>query len=804
MSLFIYQLKQAVFSLKQKPMFTLSVITTMGVTLGALLCMLTLAYVMLIKPLPYPDQARLFNIEHQLVNQGNVAGNAFTYPNLMYLYNKQTVFEQTALSYYDADVITSLLSEPMKEINFVTPEWFSMLGTKLVLGRAFGSSEQLNSYNPVAIISYNMWQTDFLGAADILNQKLTFGGRSYQIIGVVAQENIELSLSGPSFKTNIYAPWDFNPTGEANRNAWGNDDSGLTILGKLKSNSADNLTAEQINQQLTQFVNDNWQQQVNGVSFFQGWSINISAIPLKSYLVNDSKKSLLLLILGAFGLVIIATANIANLFISRTAERQHQLAISAAIGASKQQLFMTILAETLLLMLGAMVVAQAVIYFSFHIINQYLSEYLPRTDELAFNSFSFSLSLGVLLLFSLIFSLLCRRVINYRSLNSALQSSGKSNGIQVSTRIRNMLIASQITVATTLIFLNIVLFQDANALAKQPLGYDTNNINAAVFALPNAENEELATTLSELKTTLINHPKIAEISQAMRPAIFGTFAITTQANNQRFSIAGKDVDHSYFPLINQPIIEGDNFSASQIKNRELVTVINDVFAEILAPNGSALGIKFNNGARVIGVVKSINIPGRISQSPRFYYPASISRNMLLIKTHPNQDLTRDELVALIKTVDSRLSLFSYSSLSHYKNERLFSAKATAYTTMALTIITFFLSGLGLFGVLKYSSQIRKFEIGARMAIGAKGKDIIKLVLRDNSAALIIGISASVVVLSLLYLGFSQALSSYVSLHLIPVFMVTVALITLLSILSCYLPLRQYINKPVIHCLKGSE
>lgn len=804
MNLYIYQIKQAYLSLKQKPGFVFSVVTTMGITLGALLCVLTLAYVMLLKPLPYPDQGRLYNVEHQLVNQGEVDGRAFTYPNLMHLYEHQTVFEQTALLYVDGAVITSLPAEPMTQISYVTPEWFDLLATKMTLGRTFDESEKLNSYHQVAILSHQMWQTEFNGDDDILNKKITFGGKSYQIVGVVSDENIELPIAGAGFNTQLYIPWDLNSVNERDRKAWGNDDSGLMFIGKLKASLTSSQSSQQRDQLLTNLINENWQEQVSSYEFFKGWNININTIPLKSYVVADGERSVILLVIGALGLVAIASANIANLFISRTAERQQQLAIYAAVGASKNQLFTTIFTETILLMLLAIIVAQIFTFAGFSALHSFLGNYLPRIDELGLNNFSVVLSISITIILTMIFSHLCRKMINYHSLNSALQSSGKGNGVQVSKNVRNILITGQIAIATALIFINIVLYKDALELVEQPLGYDTENIYAAVLALPNVERSIQTEHLTELKKSLLESPKIVSVSQSMRPSGFGTFAITTEANNQSFSIAGKDVDEQYFPLINQEIIEGDNFTAAHIKDRERVTVINDVFAKKIAPNGSPIGIRFTNGARVIGVAKSINIPGRASISPRFYYPASLSRNMLLIKVKVGQTLSREELITALKSIDKSLSLFSFSSLTAYKDERLFSATTTALTTIVLTIFTFLLSGIGLYGILKYSSQMRRFEIGTYMALGAKGKDIIAMVVKDNAGALLMGIVFSLLILLGIYLGFIDSLQSYISLELIPLFFGTLGLISLISFFACYFPLRQYINKPAIHSLRGSE
>ncbi len=799
-----YLIKQAYLSLKQKPIFVFSVVSTMGLTLGALLCVLTLAYVMLIKPLPYPEQERLYNVEHQLIsNENAIDGRAFTYPNLMHLYNKQAIFEESVLMYFDGDVITSLPSEPMVALSFVTPQWFSLFSATMALGRGFEESETVNTYNPVAVLTYETWQNKFDGKANVLDKNLTLGGNNYRIIGVLAESNIEAPLAGPGFKTELYLPWDYNSISESQRKRWGNDDGGLMFVGKIDKKHAD-YSKPQIDQILTTLVSDNWQSEVSGQAFFKDWSIAIKTKTLKSFIVSDGERSVYLLLIGSLGLLLIACANIANLFVSRTVERQHQLAISAAVGASKSQLFHNILAETGLLMLVAVVLAQFVIFVGFSVLQYYLGDFLPRIDELELNSFSFTISILLLVLLTVVFSLLCRKMINYHALNSTLQSSGKGSGIQVSKRVRNILISGQIATATALVFINVVLYKDASGLVNQPLGYQTDNITSVVLALPSVERGLQVQKITELKGELLAHPKIKNVSQAMRPTGFGTLALTASITEKRYTVLGKDIDNQYFNMLGQDVVEGENFSAADIKDDRAVMIVNEVFANKLAPNGSAIGFKFKNGVEVIGVVRSINVPGRERIESRFYYPASLARNMLLIEQHQGQVFNRDEMITALKNVDKKLSLFSFTTLNEYKNRRLFSSQTTAVTTLVLTLLTLFLSGLGLYGILNYSSQMRRSEIGTRMAIGAKGKDIVGLVFKDNAGALGLGLVISTVVLLVLYVGFSDTLSAYISLDLLPLFILTLGAISLLSSLACYVPLRQYIKKPVIHSLKGSE
>ena len=138
------------------------------------------------------------------------------------------------------------------------------------------------------------------------------------------------------------------------------------------------------------------------------------------------------------------------------------------------------------------------------------------------------------------------------------------------------------------------------------------------------------------------------------------------------------------------------------------------------------------------------------------------------------------------------------------DKMLFTQFTVLFTAGALALLTFSLAAIGLYGILSYSTQMRCFEIGTRMAVGAKRSDLILLILKDNAKAIFLGILTSVIVLLSLILGFGEQLNEYITFQLLPILMITLALICVISFIACYLPLRQYINKPVIHSLRGSE
>jgi len=187
-----------------------------------------------------------------------------------------------------------------------------------------------------------------------------------------------------------------------------------------------------------------------------------------------------------------------------------------------------------------------------------------------------------------------------------------------------------------------------------------------------------------------------------------------------------------------------------------------------------------------------------------YRPQSLANNNVIIELVPGQTLTRKQAVSVLKEVTNLYTVFDLISLNERKAQMLFTQYTTAITSAVLTMITILLSAIGLYGILSYSTQMRGFEIGTRLAIGAKGKDLIKLIVGENSTAIIVGIFVSICILLGLFIGFNTDLTDYATFQLLPIFIATVAVICIISLFACYWPLRRFINRPAIHSLRGSE
>lgn len=808
MSQFIYQHKQAWENLKSNKGFISAVVVTMGVTLGALICILSLAYLLVLKPLPYPDQERLYRVDQDMFNtSGQKDITAYTYPTLLHLFKNQTEFNDSALIYHGSSVNTASEKQPTTNIAFVTHRWFNLLGAKYALGRGFNDSESFGSHMPVAVLSYDSWVKDFDKSADILTKVVTFNGVTYKIIGVLSEDFYEPQIYEMGRQTNVWLPWEFNAAVDL-KDSWGSIRNTFTFVGTLN----ENLSVSQAEQRISQMIDNTWRDNVTDVPFFSGWKIEMKLASFDNIILGDSKVTAYLLLIGIIGLMAIACVNIANLFISRTVHQQKELAIHAALGATQSHIFGNLFAQSNLLMFLSTLVALAVTIFGFDLFQRYLTDLLPRMNELQLGFGTVFTGVILMLFFSLIFAWICSRVINYKKLNLSLNSSGKGTGVQVSEKSRVILITSQVAIATTLIFGNLILFKNAVSAINTPLGIDIENkhsVSLTVRANAWPSFDETAPFMRELIEGLSNFPQIEEINQSPPPlSPFGRRAVTVVDSNEKLGLEHRGVAPNYFSFMNQPLIEGSSFTKEHVLNWRSAIIVNDVFAKSLAPEGSALGMKLdfsdNHVATIIGVVKGMRLPGESEVPKRIYGPQSPGWAQLIIKLKDNQVLDRQSLVNLINDNSSLYSLYEYQSLETVKDMRLFAQITTAITTAVLSALTLFLAGIGLYGILSYSIQMRRFEIGIRMAIGANRADLIKLIVKESFTSIAFGVVLAIGILIAVYATFEQQIHMLELQGAVILFALTLAMICALSLFSCYAPLRQYINRPSIYCLRGTD
>lgn len=810
MKLFIFQVKQALLALKQKPIFAATVVTSMGIALGALLSVMTLLYVTVFKPLPYPDAEHLYLVESKI--KGNARApkvSMYPYPALVDLYQKQALLQQASLIMYESNNITSIKTSPRVNTSYITPEFTQLTGMELVLGRSFVQQKDLESVQPQVIISHRLWVEQFEQRANVLAETLTIGGVNFVIIGVAKSDYHEPALYEVGRYTDLWLPWNFNGLSERGRQSWGNFAPNMMMLAKYDNA----LTSPQASDELGRYFNESWQQHVHGNPRFSDMSLVLELKSLSSVLASNNQYNIYLVLAAVIGLAIITVTNVAQLFMAKSSGQQRRQAIAVSLGANHRQLYNQALLEVTCLMGLSLLCALAVAKLGFIATNHYLSSEFERLNEIGFWLAPVIMVVAMTVLISLIFTKLTISGVKFSTIYSQLQTANKGAVNVTNSSLRQVFIASQIAITVLIVFANLLIFNTSMSSLLQPLGFEVKNIERLTLAYNGNERlsaEQQLQVISQIKQEINMLPSVLAVSQGASPlSRFSGRPFTLNSSTDNHVFEQKYVDHQYFSLVEQALISGEHFSEHDVSAQQNVVIVNQQLAQELAPLGDVIGQSIKTSRDEVltikGIVGNIQLPEKTERMPRVYRPINASRELgFIVRVVDEMQLDRAAIAALIDRVDSRFSIFQLTPLSSQYFQRIFGNIVALASAIVLTVLVLVLAGIGLLGIYQFNTQLRRFEIGTRLAVGAKRKNIILLIIKDNAVAVFIGFALSILVIGFSYFSPLMSLTSFTSATVLLYLLLTLSMTCLLTFTASYLPLRRYLNQPVSATLRGQS
>lgn len=806
MKIWRHELKLALAALLRVPGFALTVIMTLAITLGALICIFSLNNLLLVKPLPYPNAERLLVVNQTFVFEGEVDTGSQTVPGMLLWYQQQSQLSQMALLLDSSLNIVSHPDQPNINVNYVTHEYFSLLQPAMHLGRPMGADEGFNRQQPVAVLSYHSWLTWYGGKMDIIGSKTRLGDVSYKIIGVTAKDFFPPKISRSDGNT-VWLPWDFQPM---DTKSWGRQMSSLMGLGMLK----DGVSMAQATAAMSQLINDEYQTTEVAEA---NEATSAALLPIKQVILGDSRQIALLLLGGVVGLLLIATTNVTNLFLSRAAQKQRTMAIQAALGAKPAQLFTSMFAESLLLCGVAGLLGLLVAGWGFILLQELAARQLPRMAELGLDVTTVIFTVLMVFTLAAVFAKLSSRVINYDKLQAQLQSSGKGSGLQISSRTRNILIATQVTLATVLLVAASVVVQQAVSTAIHPLGFNEKQVLHFRLDRPKGYEGEAALNVltTQIKNRLIEMPQVLQATRSLVPAIYrGRLRRDLQdMDSQRLGAFGlNQVDPNYFDLLELPLLQGSTFTAYNNDEQEPdEIIISQSMAHYLAPqltsDGNMVGKFVHEGdlvVKVVGVVKDYYNPVQTKPEDyrRYYRPFSASWLLGFdIKLAEGAELSKQTLLQLLHEIDPKLRILSLLSHSERHQNLIYRHKLAAGLTIVLGILALILAAAGIYGVLNYSTQMRRYELGIHLALGAKTGLLMKMVLKESFRPVLQGLVSSAVVVMAIYFVAWQWFAMTIPLDIVTI-LIALCIMLAVACLACYLPVKKVIMDDPVKALRN--
>jgi predicted permease len=800
--------KHALRRLRKSPAFALTALITVGAAIGANALIFSVVNGVILKPLPFADPDRLVGVWH--LAPGLMAGPMNQSPVTYFTYRDQKVFDDIGMWDQGAVTVTGRGEPERLETILVSDGTLPIVGIRPILGRTFTPDDDAPGSAETVLISYAYWQRAFGGSADVINQSLVVDGRPRQVIGVLP-EGFRFLRYNPA----MVLPFRFN------RNEIFIGNFSYQALARLKPGQ----TIEEANANIARLIPgipDNWRLPPG---FSREMYDDVKLAPLVRPLTEDvvgDIGNVLWVLLGTVGIVLlVACANVANLFLVRAEGRQQELAVRTALGASRRQVVAELMSEALTIGVGGGILGLALAYGGIQLLVALNPAQLPRLEDITIDPTVLTFTLAVSLVAGLLFGLI--PVVKYATpnLGTALKEGGRgSSDGRERHRARNTLVVAQVALAVVLLVGSGLMIRTFTAMRNVSPGFvDPQDVLTFRVSIPAAIAPE-ATQIAGM------HEQILRGLEAL-PGVTSaslTNSVTMDGNNSHDPVFREDqpapegqipplrrykwTTANYFRTMGNPIVAGRDFTWADVNGFAPVVIINDKLArEFYGSATAAIGQRIRNSPKapwreIIGVVGNEYDDG-VTKEPtaivywpmmmrEFFEPGAIAqRSMLYVVRTPR---VRDagflrEIQQAVWSVNPNLPLARVRTMEEIYDESM------AETSFALVIlgiaaaVTLLLGLVGIYGVIAYIVSQRKREVGIRMALGAASSEVQRLFVTRGLILTGVGLALGLVAAAALMRLMSSLLFGVNAFDPVT-YASVVAGLGLVALLATWLPARQ--------------
>lgn len=794
--------------LLKQPGFTSIAVCTLALGIGANTAIFSLISAILLRPLPVTDPARIVSVS--LVNKQGAGLGLFSYREYEDFREQNAVLTGLAAFRFAPVNLSGLAGKAGNNERvwgyLVSGNYFEVLGVKAVVGRAFSEEEErAPDAHPVLVLSHSCWQRRFGADPGIVGQTIILNNRPFTVIGVMPA-----GFTGTErvFTPEIWAPsmmqsWVDPGAGRLDRG----DGSGWFVVGRLKPG----VSAPQAEGSLSVLAAQLGRKRP-GMNEDQ--SVQLTAPGLLIPAAQTPALGLAGMLMTTVGLVlVVACANLASLLLQRATERRKEIAIRLALGARRFTIVRQLLTESVLLAVtgGGLGILLAVWLVDLVMALKPSFDFMPALDfKLDGRVLSFTLLLS--LLTGVFFGLLPALQATKIDLAPALKDDTPMGSYRRS-RLRNGLIVAQVA-------LSLVLLVAAGLLARslqriQMLGPGFQIEHVAVMSVNLSLQGYAEARAQEFYRQLIAR---AESLPGVRSAAVTNFLplslhylgvgvyLEGQLSAQDVSLPEAmqgSVTPDYFATMGIPLIAGRDFTAPDKQAAPPVAIINETFARRFWPGNQAVGKRFRAGGsagpliEVIGVAQdgkyfSLNEEPRpfVYRPLRQSYIGDASNDgTLIVRTVEEPSLTIAALRHEVQRLDLNLPVFNVMTMKEHLRLPLFPLRAGASIVAGFGLLALFLAALGIYGVMAYAVSQRKREIGLRLALGAQGSDVLRLIIRQGMALALLGIGIGL----LAAFALTRLMTSLLfgaSANDALAFIGATLLLTLAALLACWIPARR--------------
>jgi len=792
METLLKDVRYGIRSLLKQPAFTAIAVITLALGIAGNTVIFSAVNSLLVKPLAFPELDRMVAIWEARLSQG-VERNEVTMADYLDWRKQNQTFEQMGLYRWWSANLTGV--EPPERIQgfLVSTNFLDVTGVKPFIGRAFSAEEDQPGKDAVVILNYGLWQRRFGGDANIVNKTVSLNGVKRTIIGVLPKE-----FNYPS-GMDVMAPLALTPELASNR-----DNHTYYVLGRLKQNVSLPLAQTDLSTIAARLEKDYPQANTgHGVVVY----------PIVEDTVRFYARALWVL-MGAVGFVLlIACANVANLTLARSSTRQREIALRLALGASRSRIIRQLLTESMMVALIGGALGVLIAYWGIDAMRAAnpgeAAKFAPGWEHLGINFPVLVFTLGVSVLSGALFGLAPAWQASKPDLNDALKEGGRTTSS--SHRLRNGLVICEVALALMLLVSAGLLLRSFLSLLNTDPGFNSTNLLTMKLVLPAAkykDDQARAAFYSELLNRIRVLPGVESVAAvnylplggSNSSDIFLIEGLPEPPPGQEFIGRYRVCTPDYFQTMGIPILKGRAFTEQDKVDAPRVVIVNETLAQRYWPNQDPINkrmrftgpLEKNPWIQVVGVVKDVKHALSLPMSSDYYLPQNQdtwSSMVLVAKTKTEPMSMAAPIRQQVWAIDKDEPVFDVRTMQQV---RALSVALYSFSSVTLTIfaaVALILSAVGIYGVMAYVVTQRTHEIGIRMALGARSRDVLRLVVRHGMTLALIGVGVG--------LGGAWALTRFMSSLLVgvsPTDAVTLSAVSLclisIALIACYLPARR--------------
>ena len=774
--------------LLKRPGFTAVAMLTLALGIGANTAIFSVVNAVLLRPLPFyqPDRLAIFyGANRQMGFSGPWAVCDTDYPDWK---TQSDSFGRIAAFHRMLFNLTEAGEPERLKAAAVDADLFSLLGVQPALGRTFTAEEEQPGRETVALISNSLWQRRFGSDPETIGRVVKLDGKSHTLIGVL-----------PSFfdfptQTDLWTPLVL--TSDCS-NAFNQ------VIARLNADVSVRQATEQVGAIFRRLSERHPQRDAES---------EMTVVPLQESMVS-STRPILLILLGAVSLVLlIACANVANLLLARAAGRAREMAIRRALGASRGRIVRQLLVESVVLSILGGVLGVLFAVWAVDGLVGFLPAGVPRSETIGIDGVVLGFALGASILSGIIFGLAPALHSSKTDLSVSLKEGKRSSSEgRGRRRVRSALVISEFALAMVLLVGAGLLIKSFIRLIEVKPGFDPNNLLTMNVLLPSSRYTKPAEMTNFYRTVIERFHNLPGVRAA--GAVFG-LPLGEMGVRGDFTIEGQPppptgvlvsklvVSPDYFRAMAIPLLNGRVFADSDTEKSAQVVIISENMAEMFWPGEDPIGKRLHPGFRskpmctVVGVVGNVHQNGFAKNAPlAIYMPHTQGPVFLLnaaafvVRTENDSQSMLNSFRREVQEVDKELPLYDIRSMEQLVSRSVSEPRFNMVLLAVFSFLALALASVGIYGVMAYSVAERTREIGIRMAMGAQRNDVLKLVLRQGTTLIVVGIGLGL----LAAFALTRVMASYlfqVSATDPATFAGIALLLSAVALLACYVPARR--------------